>query len=80
MIVYVAAFVDSFSMLSNVLAYQMDRAGFTGLIGYVVIVYSYFADLLIFQEKINAIELLATIVILITALGVAFYKLVEQRK
>ena len=67
-------------MLATTLAFQNDRAGFTGLLSYIVIVYSYLCDLLIFKEKINAIEFIATIVILFVALGVAFYKLVEQRK
>ena len=67
-------------MLATTLAFQKDRAGFTGLLSYIIIVYSYIADLLIFNENINAIELIATIVILFTAMGVAFYKLIEQKR
>ena len=75
LIVYAAAFCDTLSMLSVTIAYQNDRAGFTGLVSYVIIVYSYACDQVIFQEKLNMIELVAAIVILFTALGVAFYKL-----
>ena len=45
-----------------------------------VIVYSYIADLVIFREEFKEIEFVATVVILFTALGVAFYKLRQQKK
>ena len=75
LIVYGAAFVDSFCMLSGVVAFQYDRAGFAGLISYVIIVYSYLCDVTVFQEKLSWIEIVAAIVILFTAFGITFYKL-----
>ena len=39
------------------------------------IVYAYICDQLLFHEQINAIELVAALVILIVAIGVAVYKL-----
>ena len=47
---------------------------------YMVIVYSYIADLLVFREKFKEIEFVATVVILFTAFGVAVYKLRQQKK
>ena len=48
LIVYGAAFLDSGSMLGSTVAYQYDRAGFAGLISYVIIVYSFMCDLIVF--------------------------------
>ena len=53
----------------------MDRSGFVSLIGFLNIVYGYGFDQLIFHSKINAIELAATLMILLVAMGVVFYKL-----
>ena len=75
LIVYGGAFFDCGSMLGATIAYQYDRAGFAGLISYVIIVYSFMCDLIVFQEKLSWIEFVAAIVILFTAFGVAFYKL-----
>ena len=58
----------------------MDRSGFVSLIGYMFIVYGYIFDQFIFDEKINHIELTSTSVILLTAMGVALYKLWVQKK
>ena len=44
------------------------------------IVYAYICDQLLFHEQINAIELVAALVILIVAIGVAAYKLNVQAK
>ena len=75
LIVYAAAFLDSFSMLSTTVAYQNDSAGFTALITYVIIFYSFMCDLIFFQEQLTLIEFVAAMVILFTAFGVTFYKL-----
>ena len=77
---YGAALPDGATVLLTILAYQKDKSGFVALISYMVIVYSYIADLVIFREEFKEIELIATIVILFTALGVAFYKLRQQKK
>ena len=76
---YGSALPDSVGLLLMTLAYQKDRSGFTALISYMAIVYSYIADQVIFSEHFKAIELIAAIVILFTALGVAFYKLRQQQ-
>ena len=77
---YGAALPDAVAVHLTIISYQRDRSGFIALVGYMSIVYSYIADLVIFQESLNAIELIAVIVILVTALGVAFYKLRQQQK
>ena len=50
------------------------------MIGFMNIVYAYICDQLLFHEQINAIELVAALVILIVAIGVAAYKLNVQAK
>ena len=66
---------DSLSLLGVTVAYQADSSSFVSMLSYLNIVYAYIADQVIFHESLNAIELISTIVILGTSLGVAFYKL-----
>ena len=53
LIVFGGAFCDSSAVLGTSIAYRYDRAGFTGLISYVIIVYSFMCDLIVFQEKLS---------------------------
>ena len=57
------------------LAYQSDSSGFVSLISYMNIFYAYICDQAFFNNKLNVVELLAALTIMIVALGVAFYKL-----
>ena len=72
---YGAAFFDTGSMITTIVAFQRDRASFSSLLSYMNIVYSYICDVVIFDENLHTLELIAAFVIMITALGVAFYKL-----
>ena len=80
LIAWGAAALDCGALLCGTLAYQKDRAGSASLLSYLAIVYGFVVDKLIFLEEFNMIELVAAIVILFSSLGVAFYKLREQRK
>ena len=57
------------------MAYQSDSSGFVSLVSYMNIFYAYVCDQVFFDNKLNVVELLAALTILIVALGVAFYKL-----
>ena len=48
LIVYGVAFIDSFALLASLVAFQYDSAGFAGLVSYVIIVYSFMCDLIVF--------------------------------
>ena len=48
------------------------------LLSYLNIVVAYLADILILDENLNTTEFLAALVILLVALGTAFYKLRKQ--
>ena len=80
LIVYGAALFDSFCMLSGVVAFQYDRAGFAGLISYVIIVYSFMCDIIVFQETLSWLEIVSAIVILLTAFGITFYKMMQKKR
>ena len=80
LIAWGAAALDCGALLCGTLAYQKDRAGSASLLSYLAIVYGFVVDKLIFLEEFKMIELVAAIVILFSSLGVAFYKLREQRK
>lgn len=62
------------------IAYQRDKSGFVALLSFLNIVWGYLADVLIFDESLNAIEFIAAIGILIFALGTAFYKVITEYK
>ena len=70
-----AAACDTIALFSDTLAFQKDSSGFVALISYMIIVYAYICDQIFFDEHLNSIELVAVLVILIVALGVAVYKL-----
>ena len=57
------------------MAYQSTTSGFVSLLSYLNIVYAYLCDLLILDLTLNLVEMLAALVILITAISVAGYKL-----
>ena len=48
LIVYGSAFIDSFCILASLVAFSYDSAGFAALISYVIIVYSFMCDLIVF--------------------------------
>lgn len=70
-----AASFDMLGISMMCLAYQSDKSGFVALLSYLNIVWAYLADILIFEESLNTIEFLATLTILIVALGSTLYKL-----
>ena len=75
MIALAAGFLD-FNMAGFLtLAYQSTSSGFVSLLSYMNIVYAYLCDLLILNLTLNLVEMVAALVILITAISVAFYKL-----
>ena len=58
----------------------MDSSGFVSLFTYMNIVYGYICDMAFFDENLNPIQLTATIVILLVAVGIATYKLQQKKK
>ena len=58
----------------------MDSSGFVALISYMTIVYAFLCDQFIFHESLNAIELVAALVILGVALFIAIYKLRQKQQ
>ena len=70
-----ASLCETLALCTVTMAYQKDSSGFVALISYMNIVYAYICDQIFFNEKLNSIELVGALVILIVALGVGFYKL-----
>ena len=71
-IFYAGAFIGS-----N-MAFQSDSPSFVALLSYMTIVYAIMFDLFYFHAKLKPVEIAATSVILIVALGVAYHKLRAQ--
>ena len=74
-----ASAFDTGALLSVTAGYQCDSSGFVSMLSYLNIVYAFICDQVVWKEKFNAIELLCTLVILVTALGVAIYKYRQQQ-
>lgn len=72
--------IDYLSLVMMTMAFQYDSSGFVGLMSYMSIVYAYFSDYFLFQQTLNGISLIAALVIMFVAIGVAFYKLMLKRK
>ena len=72
-----ASAFDAGALIGVTVAYQVDSSGFVALISYMSIVYAYICDQIFFNEHLKAIELIAALVILFVALGVATYKLLQ---
>ena len=73
-----AMLFDTMANFGATIAFQADSAGFIALVSYVCIVYGFLADLLLFEEKFSAIELLALTVMMSTILGISINK-IRQR-
>ena len=74
-----AATFNSGANITSTIAYQCDSSGFVSLISYMNIVYAYICDQIIFHEVLNSVELIAAIVIFVTAIGIAAYKPIKQK-
>ena len=59
------------------IGFQRDSSGFVSLITYLLILYGFLSDLIIFNEKILLLEVIGAIVILVTTITVATIKLCE---
>lgn len=74
-----ASAFDCSALLNITAAYQADSSGFVSLLSYMNIVWAYVCDQVIFHEALNPVELVCALIILVVALGVAIYKLRQQR-
>lgn len=61
------------------LAAQAEQAGFTSLLGFTFIVYSFLADIIIFKEEMKPLSIAGATMCFVTTFGVAAYKLCEAR-
>ena len=68
-------FIDTFALLSVTIAFQADSTGFVSIIGYMIVVFGFLADLFLFKQSIKGIDLIGALLIFTTTVGVAIYKL-----
>ena len=59
------------------ISFQRDSSGFVGLISYMVILYGFLSDLIIFEETILLLEIIGALLILTVTMTVATIKLCE---
>ena len=59
------------------ISFQRDSSGFVSLISYMLILYGFLSDLIIFNEKIMMLEVIGAVIILTATMTVATIKLCE---
>jgi len=70
--------LDFVSLNSQNIAYQSDSSGFVAVIGYLITVYGFLADLLIFDSPITGFDLTGAVLILTVTVSVTVYKLKQK--
>ena len=80
LILFGAATWDTSACYSMTIAYQSDSSGFVSLLGYAIILYGFLSDVIIFNERIMALQLAGALIIFCATFAVAVYKLCEAHK
>ena len=62
------------------IAYQSDSSGFVSLLGYAIILYGFLGDVIIFNERLMALQLAGALLIFVATFVVAVVKLCQQHK
>ena len=75
-----ATMFDTLTVNAYTIAYQSDSSGFVALISYVVVIYAFLFDILIFDESFTWVELLAATSILVMTVLTSVVKLRESNK
>jgi len=73
------ACLDFLALSFSVITFQSCEMGFISLFGYLIVVYSFLADILVFHVSFSTLGLLGTVVILIVSMGVGCYKYWKER-
>ena len=72
-----AGVMDMLCVNCMTISFQRDSSGFVSLISYMLILYGFLADLIIFNETILLLEVIGALIILGTTMTVATIKLCE---
>ena len=72
---FAATAFDTLAVNFGTIGFQSDSSGFMSLITYVMVVYGFVSDCLIFKETFTWVELLCAAVILIVMIYTAIVKL-----
>ena len=73
-------FLDTLSLAFTVIAFQAGSLSFISLFGYMFVVYSFFADMFIFDETFSTREILGCLLILSVTVAVVLYKYWLEKK
>jgi len=75
LLILAACSCDFIAFTSRNIAQQCDSSSFLAVLGYIVILYGFFADWFIFDYTPSGYDLLGALLILLVTLSVALYKL-----
>ena len=78
--IFLAWAFDFTRWVTEMVAYQSDSSGFVALLGYIVVVYGFIADEVIFDNSISGQTLAGALTIFVVTVGVTGYKLLQSRK
>ena len=71
---------DSTGVYGALKAAQATKLNLVGLLQYTAIVYGFIADVLVFHESVRGIDIIGALIIVLTTVGVSFYKLSSKEK
>ena len=77
LILTAAALTDTVCVNSMTIAYQSDSSGFVSLLGYTIVFYGFLADIVVFNEDIQGLELAGALLVLAATVVVAVIKLCQ---
>ena len=70
-----SALLESGYLLLGTLAFMRDSAGFCSLISFMVIVWAFMYDQLVFDQNLDGVSLLGALTIISIAVFITFYKI-----
>ena len=71
---------DLICVNSLTLGAQRDKAGFLSLLGFTFIVYSFVADIVIFDESMKALAIVGCLLCFLSTFAAAVWRLIEAHK
>jgi len=72
--------IDFVCLISIVIAQQSCELGFISMFGYLYVVWSFLADIFVFHETFNSVEMIGAALIMAVTVTVAFVKLYNEKK
>ena len=77
---FLAGGLNQFALLFKIIAYQNERSGLITLLAYIGLVYAFFGDYLVFNERLSAMEIAGIGMILFINVGLIISKMCQTKE